>query len=150
VASRSLGLPCTPRPIDPIEAGNAAVQHAAAAHALTSRVLCCDGIQMPNGKKVNSRDECHWGHACKSCMRAGGGSNNSLECKILFKNEHRTFAAFEQFVRDCHRCNHLRRLLHPPPSVLMVGLMITRVRKEVVGYTILAFLPMEELEEWRS
>jgi hypothetical protein len=32
----------------------------------------------------------------------------------------------------------------------MVGLMITRVRKEVVGYTILAFLPMEELEEWRS
>jgi hypothetical protein len=34
-------------------------------------------------KKVTSREECHWSHACKSFKQAGLGTNGILECKFM-------------------------------------------------------------------
>jgi hypothetical protein len=39
---------------------------------------------------VNTREECHWSHACKSFKRAGVGTNGIIECRFLPKNAHRT------------------------------------------------------------
>jgi hypothetical protein len=39
---------------------------------------------------VNTGEECHWSHACKSFKRAGVGTNGILECKPLPKNAHRS------------------------------------------------------------
>jgi hypothetical protein len=44
----------------------------------------------PTGKKVTTREEWHWPHACKSYTRASVGTNGILECKILLENELRT------------------------------------------------------------
>jgi hypothetical protein len=40
---------------------------------------------MCTSKKVDTREECHWAHACKSFKRAGVGTNGFLEGKILSK-----------------------------------------------------------------
>jgi hypothetical protein len=41
---------------------------------------------------VNTREECHWSHACSSFKRAGVGTNGILECKFLSKNAHRALS----------------------------------------------------------
>jgi hypothetical protein len=50
---------------------------------------------VPTGKRVDTREECHWPHACKSFKRRNKGVNPNgiLECKFLSKNAHRTAAA---------------------------------------------------------
>jgi hypothetical protein len=40
-------------------------------------------------RKANTREECHWAHACKSFKSAGVGTNSILECKFESKNAHR-------------------------------------------------------------
>jgi hypothetical protein len=35
---------------------------------------------------VNTREECHWSHACKSFKRAGVGTNGIFERKFLSEN----------------------------------------------------------------
>ena len=40
---------------------------------------------MATVRGVNTRDECHWSHACKSFKRAGVGNNGILDCKFLSK-----------------------------------------------------------------
>jgi hypothetical protein len=60
-----------------------------------SRPLCARPLvfrrklQCQPVRGVNTRDECHWSHACKSFKRASVGTNGILECKFLSKNEHR-------------------------------------------------------------
>jgi hypothetical protein len=50
------------------------------------RNLQCEPV-----RGVDTREECHWSHACKRFKRARVGTNGILECKFLSKNEHRTF-----------------------------------------------------------
>jgi hypothetical protein len=45
-------------------------------------------IYSANRKKVQSQEECHWSHACKSFKRTGVGTNSIIECKFPFKPEH--------------------------------------------------------------
>jgi hypothetical protein len=44
---------------------------------------------MATARGVNTREECHWAHACKSFKRTCVGSNGILECKFLSENAHR-------------------------------------------------------------
>jgi hypothetical protein len=53
-----------------------------------ARSLSCEPV-----RKVGTREECHWSHACKSFKRAGAGTNGILECKFLPENAHRTSRA---------------------------------------------------------
>jgi hypothetical protein len=39
-------------------------------------------------RNEDTREECHWSHACKSFKRAGVGTNGIIECKFLSKNAH--------------------------------------------------------------
>ena len=50
-------------------------------------LLCLDATSMMGtGKKVDTREEFYWSHACKSFKRAGMGTNGFLEGKFLSKN----------------------------------------------------------------
>jgi hypothetical protein len=44
------------------------------------RNLQCEPV-----RNVDTREECHWSHACSSFKRAGVGTNGILECKFLSK-----------------------------------------------------------------
>jgi hypothetical protein len=57
---------------------------------------CLDAIYSVNRQEaVNTREECHWSHACKSFKRRrkGVNLNGILEYKLLPKNAHRTKVA---------------------------------------------------------
>jgi hypothetical protein len=43
-------------------------------------------------REVDTREECHWSHACKGFKRTCVGSNGILECKLLLVNAHRATA----------------------------------------------------------
>jgi hypothetical protein len=43
---------------------------------------------------VNTQEECHWSHACKSFKRAGMGNNGTIECKFLSKTRTVPFVMF--------------------------------------------------------
>jgi len=49
-------------------------------------------LQCQPVRKVNTREECHWSHACKSFKRTCVGSNGILECAFLPKNANRSGA----------------------------------------------------------
>jgi hypothetical protein len=57
---------------------------------------------------VNSREECHWSHACKSFKRAGMGTNGILECKLPSKTRSIRASGHDResdsFSRCCHCC----------------------------------------------
>jgi hypothetical protein len=50
---------------------------------------------------VNTRDECHWAHACKSFKRAGVEINGILECEFLPENAHRTWNQIQWTTTVC-------------------------------------------------
>jgi hypothetical protein len=52
------------------------------------RSLQCEPV-----RKVETREEFHGSHACKSFTREGVGTNGILESKILSENAHRTLSA---------------------------------------------------------
>jgi hypothetical protein len=48
-------------------------------------------LQCQPVRAVDTREECHWSHACKSFNRRSKGVKlNGTQCKICLKNVHRT------------------------------------------------------------
>jgi hypothetical protein len=70
-------------------------QETVAVPSVFERNLQCQPV-----RGVNTREECHWSHTCKSFKRAGVGTNCILECNFLSKNAHRT--------EPCKHTVHLR------------------------------------------
>jgi hypothetical protein len=73
--------------------------------------------------RVNTREECHWSHACTSFKRSKGvGTNGTIECKFL--SETRTGPQHARIVewkgpggcleRSAHRRDDLQKCVTPP------------------------------------
>jgi hypothetical protein len=63
---------------------------------------------------VDSLEECHWSHACKSFKRTGVGSNGILECKFLSENAHRTSSTKKVSSRQI--TNEMARIMWKPTN----------------------------------
>jgi hypothetical protein len=86
-------------------------------------------------RKGNTREECHWSHACASLKRAGVGTNGILEWKFLSENAHRTLGSQFALALLRRSCLHqkppttARRPCYQPPSVFGRNLQCGPVRK---------------------